>query len=274
MRGAEYGQLMTYTPIFDTRDLPSIGPLPEHLRFDMKMVLKKNVEANLANDVAAFANTAGGVILVGATEHPANSGNLSGYEPMAFADANGLGESLKKALRLCSPRPIAEAKPIELLPEFWKDEDRKFVVAVNCDPYAAPPIGVAKSGQDGGEKWWAFPARRGSHTHNLRPEELATIMEPRLRRILLLLDRIPLSPPGSVRRAMFHGRSGAVVTYDIVSIDVESSSIDIMAIDRPYRGTIPLDAITMTWRSLHDQMYHISMSGDTRRSETNILFHG
>jgi hypothetical protein len=92
---------LTYKRIFETLQLPSLGPLPEDLRFDMKGMLKKDVETNLANDVAAFANTLGGVILVGAHEQP--SGELRAWVPMTFADADGLGASLTKALDLCSP---------------------------------------------------------------------------------------------------------------------------------------------------------------------------
>jgi predicted HTH transcriptional regulator len=160
---SRYDRVVAYTPIVE--DLPEPGPLPEGLRFDMKMELKEQIDKkpieqqveDLACDVAAFANTAGGVLLIGAHEHPKDSGILHTYKPITQPDAMLVFEALKKASDLCSPKPIADARPIPLR------NGSGFVVAINCDPYAAPPIGVAKSGQGGGEKWWAFPARRGRH---------------------------------------------------------------------------------------------------------------
>ena len=124
---------MAYRPIFDTSQLPKLGPLPEDLRFDMKMMLAKPIgESALAGDVAAFANTVGGVLLIGAKEAPNGSGILSNYEPMPYSEAVSIGTILKNALRLCSPKPIAEAKPVAL-----EAQTDKFVVAINCEPFAA-----------------------------------------------------------------------------------------------------------------------------------------
>jgi hypothetical protein len=59
---------MAYKPIHIASDLPPLGPVPEDLRFDMKMEVAQKLlassdpAADLANDVAAFANVAGGVL--------------------------------------------------------------------------------------------------------------------------------------------------------------------------------------------------------------------
>jgi hypothetical protein len=260
---------MAYNRIFDTSQLPRLGPLSEDLRFDMKMLLNKDIdEGNLACDVAAFANTAGGVLLVGAHEHPKDSGRLNAFVPVTFADAQSIGILLKKALDLCSPKPIAEAKPIELTP--GKDE---YVVAINCDAYAAPPIGVAQPNQGGGEKWWAFPTRRGRDTHNLRPEELATIMEPSLRRTMLLLDRMPNVQPENVRRATFYFRGGAErVTYDILSIDTESSSMRLRHTQERQEIVIPLGTVLMIWKNINNGTFCISIKGVISRIPVGLDF--
>ena len=271
-----YALHVAYNPIRETWQLPLKGPLPEDLRFDMKMELKertdkKSIEQrieDLACDVAAFANTVGGVLLVGAYEDP--PGTLKDYVPMSSSDAHAVGDALKRALELCSPKPIAEAKPIAL-------HDRTgFAVAINCDPYAAPPIGVEKpvpgGGRSGGAKWWAFPARRGRDNPNLRPEELATIMEPRLRRMTLLLDRIPTYPTEHRRRARFRCRAGSVNDMDILSIDANASSLRLIGLQKPFELVLPLDAVRMIWRDANTTMFQVSIDGKIQETNDGYEF--
>jgi hypothetical protein len=82
----------------EPEELPKEGAkLGEDLRFDMKMTVLNRLlkqpgadESNmspsgvteLARDVAAFANTAGGVLLVGANELSRSPGVLHAYVPM------------------------------------------------------------------------------------------------------------------------------------------------------------------------------------------------
>ena len=75
-------------------------------------------------------------------------------------------------------------------------------------------------------------------------------MEPRLRRILLLLDRLPRFEPGNVRRVCFHSKhgSGDPPTYDIVSVDPEVSALRIRSTQSSYNHRdviVPLDALRM-----------------------------
>lgn len=115
-----YADAVTYKPISETYQLPPEGFLPEDLRFDMKMELKerldqKSVEQRieeLACDIAAFANTAGGVLLIGAHEHPQDSGKLHAYKLMTQSDAMAVCNVAKRALELCSPKPIIDPKVI------------------------------------------------------------------------------------------------------------------------------------------------------------------
>jgi hypothetical protein len=261
---------MAYKPLLEHSQLPSLGPVSEDLRFDMKMVLTNQVDDSaLACDVAAFANTSGGVLLIGAHEHPKDSGILSAYVPMSYAETREIADKLKRALRLCSPKPIVEAKPVEMDPT--KDE---YVVAINCDAYTAPPVGVCQSNQSGGEEWWAFPTRRGRDNRNLRPEELAMVMEPRLRRILLLLDRLPRFLPENIRRVCFHSKhgSGDPPTYDIVSIDTDVSSMRIRSTQNAREVIVPLDALRMIWQDTTRGMFHVSLDGDLRQTNTGVEF--
>jgi hypothetical protein len=237
---------MAYRRTDTAADLPvqagaTPAPVPEDLRFDMKMAVSNQIgdQGDQACDMAAFANAMGGVLLVGAHEHPRNSGILHAYVPVDQAEAQQICESYEQALSLCSPRPVIDAKPVELVVG-----QGRYVVVVNCEPYAAPPIGVAQPGQGGGEKWWAFPARRGNDNHPLRPEELATIMEPRLRRIALQLERLP------VRNPTFYFSNNEWRNLRIVEIEHEASAVRLETTDRTNASSLmlPLDAIEMIWR--------------------------
>jgi hypothetical protein len=183
---------------------------------------------------------------------------------MSQADAISVCDAAKKALDLCSPRPVIDPKAIV------SRDGSGFVVAINCDAYAAPPIGVAKLGQDGGEKWWAFPARRGRDNHNLRPEELATIMEPRLRRMTLLLDRIPpLAAHDRPRRAHFACASGRQLTLDILKIDYQSLVLHLREAGKSLEVFIPIDAVKMVWKDLATRSFKVAIAGEILPSHDN-----
>jgi hypothetical protein len=259
---------MGYKPILETSDLPTPKlPIPEHLRFDMKMQLssKPTSDVDLATDVAALANARGGVLLIGAHEYPRDSGLLHAYHAMSFVDAQAIATTLKRALQLCSPKPIAEAKPIALLPG-----GPDFVVAINCDPYAAPPIGVAH--QVGNDKWWAFPVRRGRDNHMLRPEELSTIMEPRLRRITLQLDQLPMAAPTGKRLVTVHSASGTVLQFFIESIDDALSLMLLRSAQDPHDVIVPLEAVRMVWREADNGVRaHVAITGSIVADSTRAL---
>jgi hypothetical protein len=171
---------------------------------------------------------------------------------------------LKRALeQQCSPVPIAESRAI-------RREEGKYVVAINCEQYAAPPIGVAQAGQGGGEKWWAFPARRGRDNRNLRPEELVTIMDPKLRRTVLLLERIPALQANSPPIATFHSRQDPNDngrSLHIVLIDHEASCMRLRTVQQITEFLVPLDAVRMIWKDPDYGIFHVSLDG--RLIETN-----
>ncbi len=238
---------MAYKPFLASGDLPQPGPVPEHLRFDMKLrvapqVLQGVQPSDLANDIAAFANTSGGVLLIGAAEGP--TGVLREYVPMDHSTAQQVVNAYGRARLECSPQPVVDARPVELPAS--QPQTLRYAVAVNCDPYLAPPIGVRMRGQSGGEKWWSFPVRRGAETRHLRPEELGTIMEPRLRRLSLQLSTLLPSPMGTGRRVKFYFR-GHTALGQIDRIDPEQASF-VVQFDTATNDTpIPLEAVRMIW---------------------------
>lgn len=246
---------MAYARIDDERQLPAVGPVPEHLRFDMKMEVAQALLAtpdpvSMASDIAAFANAQGGVLLIGAKEEP--RGLLAEYVPVSLEQATKVVEKYQDALRLCSPRPVIDAKPLP--------KEGGFVVVVNCDLYAAPPVGVMQANQNKAEPvWWAYPVRRGNRTHNLRPEELATIMEPKLRRMFHLLRSIPANGPHGHRWITAHSGGGGNAHGYIPRID-EIASTFTLGFQAGLEIQIPIDAVRFVWADAI-QRHHVAIEG-------------
>jgi predicted HTH transcriptional regulator len=154
---------LAYEPITRPEDLPPIGRLAEHLRLDFKGEQPEKVNQEhleeMAKDIAAFANSSGGVIVVGAKE---GGGYLREYKGMRKDEARRVQKDYQRAVDLCSPRPVIDTRVLEL-----PGRDDEHVVAVNVDAYAAPPIGVSRRDQSGGEVHWRFPVRRGDDTRDV-----------------------------------------------------------------------------------------------------------
>jgi Schlafen, AlbA_2 len=272
---------MRYQPILDPEQLPGVGPLPEHLRFDMKLqvpehLLKAPKPSELATDLAAFANAVGGVLLVGAKEKP--RGTLERYVPMDFTMAQEIVDSYRRAQALCSPRPVVDPRPMPL-----KRNSAEWVVTVNVDAYAAPPIGVCRENESGGHKWWAFPVRRGSETRNLRPEELATIMDPHLRRMILLLERLQYEP-GRPPIALFHA-NGTSGQFEISQLDSDAGVMQLVEVESRESLVVPLDAVRSAWKgadgknnvAIMGQLYCSTSTGTNnrlRQSNWGYVFSG
>lgn len=115
---------------------------PEHLRFDIKgggaqpppAEASKELAAwrcEAAKDIAAFANTRGGSILVGARE---GTFSIAKYEQIMELAAKHCAEEYVTALKECSPRPVIDPRVIRY--------ENGFVVRVIVEPYPAPPVAV------------------------------------------------------------------------------------------------------------------------------------
>ncbi len=134
--------------------------------------------AELAKDVAAFANRIGGVIIYGAKE---KGGFLDSYRELEPGEVTALRTASSEAVsNFCSPPPMFDPHPIPVR--------AGFVVAINVWPFAGQAVGVrrAKNGEE-----WSFPLRTGKDCRHLRPEQLPMLMIPQLRRVVALLYSIP-----------------------------------------------------------------------------------
>lgn len=180
-------------------DLPPPGPIDavsrERHDLDFKEAADPQRTLEHAKDVAAFANTLGGVILVGATldngvvSYPGVS--MTNPNPKLCQQPDRVVESFEQAAKNhCAPRPSIDAVVIT------RSNGTK-IVAVNVDPFIDHPIACKayvtnkQTNQlevvDGG---WRFPYRVASLTEFLTPTELPMYMDPQVRRAIVLLERV------------------------------------------------------------------------------------
>ncbi len=186
-------------------DLPTVGDSHEDLNLDMKgysdqiETARHYPEIEMAKDVAAFSNSTGGVILIGAHEKINHGGYLSHYTPITHQKAEEVKNLFNKAVEnRCSPSPLID---ISIIPK-----EAGYVVAINVWPFPGQPIGVRgqidKQLEGKGFTAFFFPLRVGTNTVFIKPEQLPMLMLPDLRRIAILLDTIP---PQARKRLTIHG---------------------------------------------------------------------
>ena len=157
-------------------------------------------------------------------------------------------EALTKAYELavtqkCVPPPVIEVVGIATTPGVHPPG---YVVAVNVYPMPMGPVGVRWESQES----FRFPLRTATQTHWMPPTELAMLMVPKIRRVAILLDRIPPAQRSDV--AIQHSNSaGSPLTHPahFVGIDPELTTATFVSVDPSRKeSTIPLDRITSVWR--------------------------
>jgi hypothetical protein len=178
---AYYGRPMLRPLIETWAALPrrSEAYLTERQWFDLKETYAPEKLAEMAKDVAAFANALGGAIIVGATEGPTEPDYSA---PLAAKYADDRALDIDKAVRdYCRPSPTAHVRTIPS-----PDAQGKVVLVVNVEPAVDQPI-AARHATD--KDSWRFPVRVGRDTEFLFPEQLPLYMNSKARRAKLLLLR-------------------------------------------------------------------------------------
>ncbi|MBR6123271.1 ATP-binding protein [Candidatus Saccharibacteria bacterium] len=120
---------MLYKPFKNAQDFESLihlGETPEGIHWDYKQMFNSKEPADIAIDLAAFANTYGGTLLVGVAEKKINGLKVaSGFAPNV--DAEEIRKSIfTHILDLVSPKIDAQVVPI--------DVSGNMVVAINVEP--------------------------------------------------------------------------------------------------------------------------------------------
>ena len=108
----------------------------------------------LAKDIAAFANSQGGTIVIGALEE---NERLARYDPLPGSFANDVKRAYDHAVRdRCLPRPTVETNMIAF--------GDRFVIAVNVQPFEGQPVAVVlpKGERSSAECYWFPPAQRNA----------------------------------------------------------------------------------------------------------------
>jgi hypothetical protein len=174
------------------RDLPPekrIDPSAhERPWIDFKETVAKDQREEMAKDVAAFANTYGGVILIGAKDTPSGVE----YPGIPREYARHLKEAYEEAAKeWCRPIPQVFPVLIDL------GNTNNVVLAVNIEAHLAGVVGAQTSASSGSgsrqrvAQPWRFPHRKGSHTAFWTPEELPMHIDGRARGTILRLMKIP-----------------------------------------------------------------------------------
>lgn len=177
------GNMGPFDPIVS---LPPIGAGVERATLDLKAKLEHGKTACMAIDVAAFANHLGGSLIIGAAE---KAGSIGAYVPVPQKEINRCKDAMSKAVaQRCRPAPR-----VDFVPMPYGDG---FVLVVNVWPQPSGMVGVRIDGNkdDGGYGGdaWAFPIRSGSDAFYVSAENLPMYLDSRVRRIVLLLNQIPI----------------------------------------------------------------------------------
>lgn len=137
----------------------------------------------IAKDIAAFANSLGGVLLYGVTD----KGHFIG---LTERDAASIKRDTEHVVRdKCSPCPLFTIEPIEYL--------GKHYVAVNVEPTPEQLVGAMfysvneHTGKKETSQAWRFYVREGTNNIPVSPERLPMYMNVKARRIAIQVSNIP-----------------------------------------------------------------------------------
>lgn len=185
-------------------ELPPEGPVSAESReradLDLKSEAKSEASLEHAKDIALFANSLGGHVIVGASDKDSKFV----YHGLRNQQFNEVRDTYERAGKSCSPPIGVDCVPINL-------KSGKTIVVVNVPPYAEQIVGspafVRRRREDGSQEYikaehgWRYPMRIGSQTHDLKAEELPMYMNPQVRRSYLRLMGIPNR---GIRRVELH----------------------------------------------------------------------
>jgi hypothetical protein len=230
--------------------LPMPGSKVERASLDFKAAPTWDSFEN-AKDVAAFANAAGGTILIGAA---ARGELLASYRPFNSEDGLKTQRVVEQAVRdRCRPAPIFEVVHIP--------REAGVVIAVNIWPFPGQPVGVEIKSRDSStrdrertsEGLFLFPIRVGSHTKAITPDQLPMFMDPRLRRITICLQAAVNTDIFLYSKYTSHGNDSIwFEVWRLKEVDLLGNAITVAregSDGGEIRVAVPLDGIDAAYRS-------------------------
>lgn len=264
-------------PLYITtiNDLPMVDTAYETSVFDMKTAINSPTQTGgtfvydfieLAKDIAAFANSIGGVILVEAQEAKRGNGRLKGYVPVSDTEAKQIRNAYNTAARdHCRPSPMID---IHILPK-----DSGYIIAINVLPFFSQPIGVKTKTEKGVSQkaidTWFFPVRIGVVTQFLNPEELHMLMLTSVRRAAYLINSIPIISREQIylKFEQYSGgsvegqtREAKLIEFNIYENTIIFQVPDVYTDKAPMRKClVPLDSVLHVWNDGH--RWNVAISG-------------
>lgn len=220
-----------FVPFTDRTALPAPGTTEgQFLEFKRKLNRLENGAkidyAELAKDIAAFANAFGGTILLGGQERAA--GELERFDALTAEEVNEAELAYVHAGEAqCFPRVAVDVVRLRA--------DDGVVLAVNVEPKLDTVVGFRPSGI---QYAYAFPVRRDKTTKFLNPEQIASNMLPQVRRTLMLLRQIPPESVVLLEPTVTHsgGLYPQIQRGNVADVDEETNSFRLgmshYAIDR------------------------------------------
>ena len=235
--------------------LPTLGQAIERPVMDWKVKSAKH-SFERAKDVAAFANHLGGTLLIGAQEV---DGQLQAYVGMTPAEAGVVRDEYSKAVAdRCTPRPAIDFEEYDA-----PGDPAKKIVAINVQP-SLNLVGVkvrADKTQEGhGGDAYIFPVRSGTDARFLDPGELAMFMTPKVRRIAVLLSRIPKQTIVNLMRPVH--RPSNDVRMRFVEVREEDNLVLLSSLSTPDYAPperYPLDRFTTVFEDTAGWRLHLEL---------------
>lgn len=238
--------LVPFVPLSTEHGLPPRGVAIERRFLDLK-VKPADSAYERAKDVGAFANHLGGVLLIGASEV---DGRLNAYVGMSSSVAARARHDYSQSVaQRCHPPPAID------FVEFPDPNDgSKSIIAVNVPPsLALVGVKVQSNKLDGyGGDSYVFPVRTGTDCLYLEPTQLAMYMTPTVRRVAVLLSKIPRGTKIQIKTwvptNMLTSRGQHVYSGALDEVREEENLVLLNATDdgRPMRR-VPLDCVTSVY---------------------------
>lgn len=177
-----------FEPLAPPKSLPAIGSAIEQAVVDFKdyRAERRTRPFEHAKDIAAFSNHVGGSLVIGARE----DGHLREYVGLTDDEAANVRQAFSDAVAdRCTPRPVFDFAPRYEQP----GDPSKQIVVINVPP-SVTPIAVRVGGDktDGyGGPTFVYPVRSGTDARYLDPSQLAMMLSPAVRRVVVMLAKIP-----------------------------------------------------------------------------------
>jgi Putative DNA-binding domain len=229
-----------FMPITRLEELPELGRSIETRTIDFK-IKHSSDRFEAGKDVAAFANTSGGTIIIGAR----TTGDvLAEYLPLSAADAQAAKRDYEESVRdRCSPAPIFDVSFFTM--------DGGILVAINVWPIPGQPVGVElkpldlKTYEREAKGTYFYPVRVGSHTRAILPEQLPMFIDAKSRKAAIVLSRaigktLVMAVPKYEKNKLW--RDDALKLLDVNAHDNNL----VVGLDT-FRVSLPLDSIETAW---------------------------